>query len=450
MIKIVGVRFRSAGKVYYFDPKDLQVRMGEHVIAETSKGLEYGVISTCTKMVDEELVQQPLRSLVRRATEEDEQKIEALRVKEKEALRVCREKVREHDLDMKMVDAEYSFDGSKVLFFFTADGRVDFRNLVKDLAGVFHVRIELRQIGVRDETRMLGGIGTCGRELCCATFLRDFQPVSIKMAKEQNLSLNPSKISGTCGRLMCCLKNEEATYEYLNARMPKMGEEAITADGQTGKVIELDVLRQRVRVLFEEGDAKEVETFPVGELTFRPRKKKDPAQQGKKTRAEKAEKPDKDQNGDAAGGQDTVKAEKSEKNPKRGEKAARPDHRDQGEKSVRSDQKDRGEKAARPDQKDRGEKTVRADRRDQGEKTARPEHRDEGDNTGKAERSEHRRPRRRKSPRTEGGAEAAPAAQAQPSGSADEKGAEDRNSYRKRRRHRPRRPEGQGQAGADA
>lgn len=414
MIKIVGVRFRSAGKVYYFDPKDLQVRMGEHVIAETSKGLEYGVISTCTKMVDEELVQQPLRSLVRQATEEDEQKIEALRVKEKEALRVCREKVREHDLDMKMVDAEYSFDGSKILFFFTADGRVDFRNLVKDLAGVFHVRIELRQIGVRDETRMLGGIGTCGRELCCATFLRDFQPVSIKMAKEQNLSLNPSKISGTCGRLMCCLKNEEATYEYLNARMPKMGEEAITADGQTGKVIELDVLRQRVRVLFEEGDAKEVETFPVGELTFRPRKKKDPAQQGKKTRAEKAEKPDKDQNGDAAGGQDTVKAEKSEKNPKRGEKAARPDHRDQGEK------------------------------------TARPEHRDEGDNTGKAERSEHRRPRRRKSPRTEGGAEAAPAAQAQPSGSADEKGAEDRNSYRKRRRHRPRRPEGQGQAGADA
>lgn len=414
MIKIVGVRFRSAGKVYYFDPKDLQVRMGEHVIAETSKGLEYGVISTCTKMVDEELVQQPLRSLVRQATEEDEQKIEALRVKEKEALRVCREKVREHDLDMKMVDAEYSFDGSKVLFFFTADGRVDFRNLVKDLAGVFHVRIELRQIGVRDETRMLGGIGTCGRELCCATFLRDFQPVSIKMAKEQNLSLNPSKISGTCGRLMCCLKNEEATYEYLNARMPKMGEEAITADGQTGKVIELDVLRQRVRVLFEEGDAKEVETFPVGELTFRPRKKKDPAQQGKKTRTEKAEKPDKDQNGDAAGGQDTVKAEKSEKNPKRGEKAARPDHRDQGEK------------------------------------TARPEHRDEGDNTGKAERSEHRRPRRRKSPRTEGGAEAAPAAQAQPSGSADEKGAEDRNSYRKRRRHRPRRPEGQGQAGADA
>ncbi len=282
MIKIVGVRFRNAGKVYYFNPNDLQVRIGEHVIAETSKGLEYGTISTCTKMVDEELVLQPLRCLVRKATPEDEEKIVSLRSKEKEALKVCREKVREHELDMKMVDAEYSFDASKVLFYFTADGRVDFRNLVKDLAAVFHVRIELRQIGVRDETRMLGGIGICGRELCCATYLREFQPVSIKMAKEQNLSLNPAKISGTCGRLMCCLKNEEATYEFLNAKMPKMGEEAVTADGMTGKVVELDVLRQRVRVLFEEGDTKEIETFPVADLTFRPRKKKDPSQQGKK------------------------------------------------------------------------------------------------------------------------------------------------------------------------
>ncbi len=289
MIKIVGVRFRNAGKVYYFNPNDLQVRIGEHVIAETSKGLEYGTISTCTKMVDEELVLQPLRSLVRKATEEDEEKMVSLRIKEKEALKVCREKVREHELDMKMVDAEYSFDASKVLFYFTADGRVDFRNLVKDLAAVFHVRIELRQIGVRDETRMLGGIGICGRELCCATYLREFQPVSIKMAKEQNLSLNPAKISGTCGRLMCCLKNEEATYEFLNAKMPKMGEEAVTADGMVGKVVELDVLRQRVRVLFEEEDTKEIETFPVADLTFRPRKKKDPSAQGKKNKAEKSE-----------------------------------------------------------------------------------------------------------------------------------------------------------------
>ncbi len=316
MVKIVGVRFRSAGKVYYFNPKDLQVRIGEHVIAETSKGLEYGTISTCTKMVDEELVLQPLRSLVRKATEEDEEKIVSLRVKEKEALRVCREKVREHELEMKMVDAEYSFDASKVLFYFTADGRVDFRNLVKDLASVFHVRIELRQIGVRDETRMLGGIGICGRELCCATFLREFQPVSIKMAKEQNLSLNPAKISGTCGRLMCCLKNEEATYEFLNAKMPKLGEEAVTSEGVVGKVVELDVLRQRVRVLFEEDDTKEMETFKVSELTFHPKKKKDPSQQGKK----KSEKNDEERRPEGKGGK-REPGKNAEGRPENGENA---------------------------------------------------------------------------------------------------------------------------------
>ncbi len=297
MIKIVGVRFRNAGKVYYFDPKDYALRVGDHVIVETSKGPEYGVITTGCKMVADDQVAQPLRAVVRIASEEDEALIAEIRQKEKEALKVCREKVREHELDMKMVGAEYAFDGSKMLFYFTADGRVDFRELVKDLAGVFHMRIELRQIGVRDETRMLGGIGTCGRELCCATYLREFQPVSIKMAKEQNLSLNPAKISGTCGRLMCCLKNEEETYEFLNARMPKMGSEAITPDGQTGKVVELDVLRQRVRVLFEEGDTKELEYFPVEELTFQPRKKKDSTAQdqgkNKGKKAEKAEKTEK-------------------------------------------------------------------------------------------------------------------------------------------------------------
>ena len=342
MIKIVGVRFRSAGKVYYFDPRDLQLRTGDKVIAETSKGLDYGVISTCTKMVDEELVQQPLRAIVRKTTPEDEEKIEELRLKEKEALKVCREKVREHELEMKMVNAEYSFDGTKVLFYFTADGRVDFRSLVKDLAGVFHVRIELRQIGVRDETRMLGGIGICGRELCCATFLSEFQPVSIKMAKEQNLSLNPTKISGTCGRLMCCLKNEEATYEFLNARMPKMGEEAVTADGQVGKVIELDVLHQRVRVLFEENDTKEIETFPVDVLTFRPKKKKDPSQQGKKARGEKNGKPGKD-----------PKAEKLEKGEKT-ERAGKPEKSGQGEKSGKPERSERN---------DTDEQTGRFDRR---------------------------------------------------------------------------------------
>ena len=363
MIKIVGVRFRSAGKVYYFDPKALELKVGDHVIAETSKGLEYGIVSTCMKMVDEELVQQPLRALNRKATQEDEEKIDALREKEKEALRVCREKVREHKLDMKMVDAEYSFDGSKVLFYFTADGRVDFRNLVKDLAGIFHVRIELRQIGVRDETRMLGGIGICGRELCCATFLRDFQPVSIKMAKEQNLSLNPTKISGTCGRLMCCLKNEEATYEYLNARMPKLGEEAITADGQSGKVVELDVLRQRVRVLFEEGDSKELETFPVESLTFKPRKKKDPSQQGKKAKAEKGER--------SESGEKDDRTERIEKGERAGQ-SEKSDRIERLEKSDRAEKGERSERSERPERSEKGERIERGEKAERRERFEKP------------------------------------------------------------------------------
>ena len=266
MIRIVGVRFRSAGKVYYFDPKDLQVRMGDHVIAETSKGPEYGIISTCMKMVDEELVQQPLRSLVRLATEEDEQRIDMLRVREKEALRVCREKVREHELEMKMVDAEYSFDGSKLLFYFTADDRVDFRELVKDLAYVFKTRIELRQIGVRDEAKMLGGLGPCGRPVCCKQFLDDFRPVTIKMAKEQNLALSPTKISGLCGRLMCCLQYEESCYEQMHKLMPKTGKEIETPDG-VGIVVENNVITERTKVkLTAEDGTIDIREYPYEDL----------------------------------------------------------------------------------------------------------------------------------------------------------------------------------------
>ena len=456
MIKIVGVRFRSAGKVYYFDPRDLMLRMGDMVIAETSKGLDYGVISTCMKMVDETLVQQPLRPILRKTTPEDEEKIKALQAREKEALKVCREKVREHELEMKMVNAEYSFDETKVLFYFTADGRVDFRSLVKDLASVFHVRIELRQIGVRDETRMLGGIGICGRELCCATFLRDFQPVSIKMAKEQNLSLNPAKISGACGRLMCCLKNEEATYEFLNAKMPKMGEEAITADGQVGKVIELDVLRQRVRVLFEEGDTKEAEIFPVEALTFRPKKKKDPSQQGKKAKAEKNgkdEKPEKTEKGPKTGKAEkseytgkAVKGEKGEKGEStqkagRGEKGESIQKTGKGEKGESTQKAGRGEKSRKTGKGEKGENLQKSAKSERYEQAARSENRDrpvradrkDGD---QEERSERRHPRRRKNTRQEEGA-------AQP-GMGDSLGAEtaggdpEKNNARKHRRHRPR------------
>lgn len=274
MIKIAGVRFRNAGKVFYFDPKDFALSMGNHVIVETARGPEYGTVSARIREVEDDMVTLPLHSVIRIATEEDDKKIKEYRQKEREALGICREKIHKHKLNMKLVNAEYSFDGSKILFYFTADGRIDFRDLVKDLASVFRMRIELRQIGVRDETRMLGGLGSCGRELCCASYLTDFVPVSIKMAKEQDLSLNPAKISGVCGRLMCCLKNEEDIYEELNAKMPKVGEEAVTPDGISGEVIEVYVLRQRCRVLFEDGDSKEIQEYDVQDLNFRSKGRK--------------------------------------------------------------------------------------------------------------------------------------------------------------------------------
>ena len=220
MAKVIGVRFRSAGKVYYFAPEDLDISQGDHVVVETARGVEYGYVVLGIKEVDDDKIIQPLKPVMRVATPEDDEKAEKNREKEKEAFKICLEKIRKHELEMKLIDAEYTFDNNKVLFYFTADGRIDFRELVKELAAVFKTRIELRQIGVRDETKILGGIGICGRPLCCHSYLADFVPVSIKMAKEQNLSLNPTKISGVCGRLMCCLKNEQETYEELNSRLP--------------------------------------------------------------------------------------------------------------------------------------------------------------------------------------------------------------------------------------
>ncbi|MCD7761591.1 MAG: stage 0 sporulation family protein [Lachnospiraceae bacterium] len=275
MVKIIGVRFRDAGKVYYFDPKSFEIHAGNHVIVETAQGIEYGTaIGGVREVTDDEIVQ-PLKEVVRVATADDDARALRCKEKEKEAMVICREKIAKRGLEMKLIDAEYTFDNSKLLFYFTADGRVDFRELVKDLASVFRMRIELRQVGVRDETKLLGGIGICGRVLCCHSYLSDFAPVSIRMAKEQNLSLNPTKISGVCGRLMCCLKNEEETYEYLNSRMPGQGDTVTTADGRQGTVQGLNVLRQRVKVLFEENDEKEIEEFDVADLTFRPRRKKE-------------------------------------------------------------------------------------------------------------------------------------------------------------------------------
>jgi cell fate regulator YaaT (PSP1 superfamily) len=274
MVKIIGVRFRNVGKIYYFGPKDHDLQVGDHVIVETARGVEFGHVVLAPRDVDEKSVIQPLRDVLRPATVEDEEREAKNRDKEKEAHQICLQKIQDHGLEMKLIDVEYTFDNNKVLFYFTADGRVDFRALVKDLASVFKTRIELRQIGVRDETKILGGIGICGRPLCCHTYLTEFAPVSIKMAKEQNLSLNQTKISGACGRLMCCLKNEQEIYEELNKKLPGIGDTVTTKEGLQGKVHSVSVLRQHVRVLVEVNDEKEIRDYKVEDLRFRPRKKK--------------------------------------------------------------------------------------------------------------------------------------------------------------------------------
>ena len=274
MEKVVGVRFRNVGKIYYFNPKNYKVKVGDHVIVEPARGVEYGRVVLEPRSVKEDEVVHPLKEVLRVATKEDEDHEAENRQKEKEAFKICKKKIREHGLDMKLIDAEYTFDNNKVLFYFTADGRIDFRQLVKDLASVFKTRIELRQIGVRDETKILGGIGICGRTLCCHTYLSEFAPVSIKMAKEQNLSLNQTKISGVCGRLMCCLKNEQETYEELNRNLPGIGDMVTTPQGVSGTVQSVNVLRQMVKIVVEVNDEKEIQEFPVRDLRFRPKRKK--------------------------------------------------------------------------------------------------------------------------------------------------------------------------------
>lgn len=278
MTKVIGVRFRTAGKVYFFLPGEYEVSAGDHVIVETVRGVEYGYVVMGPKEVEDDKLIQPVKTILRIATKEDDITAEENKKKEKEAFSICLEKIARHNLEMKLIDAEYTFDNNKVLFYFTADGRVDFRELVKDLASVFKTRIELRQIGVRDETKILGGIGICGRPLCCHSYLAEFAPVSIKMAKEQNLSLNPTKISGTCGRLMCCLKNEEETYEELNRRLPNTGDWVTTPEGLKGEVSSVSVLRQLVKVIVEVNDEKEIREYKVDELKFKKRHRKEKMQ----------------------------------------------------------------------------------------------------------------------------------------------------------------------------
>ena len=284
MTKVIGVRFRTAGKIYYFDPLKYNIKKGDHVIVETARGMEFGTVVADPKEVEDDKVVQPLKPVLRVANERDIEQEKANKKKEKDAFQVCLEKIKKHNLEMKLIDAEYTFDNNKVLFYFTADGRIDFRELVKDLASVFKTRIELRQIGVRDETKIIGGMGICGRTLCCHAHLSEFVPVSIKMAKEQNLSLNPTKISGVCGRLMCCLKHEQDTYEELNRRLPGVGDYVTTDDGLKGEVHSVNVLRQLVKVVVDVDDEKEIREYKVEQLRFKRRHgKKNNKQQNQKS-----------------------------------------------------------------------------------------------------------------------------------------------------------------------
>lgn len=275
MTKIIGVRFRNAGKIYYFGPAGMDIRTGDHVIVETARGIEYGYVVLGVREMEDDKVIQPLKPIIRMATKADDEVERKNHEKEKDAFKICKEKIRKHGLQMKLIDAEYTFDNNKVLFYFTADGRIDFRELVKDLASVFKTRIELRQVGVRDETKIVGGIGICGRTLCCHSYLSEFIPVSIKMAKEQNLSLNPTKISGVCGRLMCCLKNEEETYEELNSKLPNVGDYVTTDDNLKGEVQSVSVLRQLVKVIVTIKDEKEIREYRVDQLKFKPRRRRE-------------------------------------------------------------------------------------------------------------------------------------------------------------------------------
>lgn len=366
MIKVVGIRFQRAGKIYYFDPLDYDLETAMHVIVETARGVEMGTVLIPPKEVEDDKVIQPLKPVIRVATDEDEKVMERNKEKEAEAYVICKEKIAKHGLEMKLVAAEYTFDNNKLLFYFTADGRIDFRELVKDLASVFRTRIELRQIGVRDETKMLGGIGICGRELCCKSYLTDFVPVSIKMAKEQNLSLNPTKISGVCGRLMCCLKNEQDTYEYLNSRLPAVGDYVTTPGGMKGEVQSINVLRQVVKVVVDNGEEKELIEYPVDDLQFTPKRRKD---------VKVTEEELKELEGLEDSGTEAAEEEKPER-PARNNYQ----QRDNQNRGNRYNQNNRGEREdRRPSNRDRRNDSERSnDHGNQGERSEQNRHKNNG------------------------------------------------------------------------
>ena len=373
-VHVIGVRFKNAGKVFYFNPRDLVVRHGTHVIVETVRGIEYGTVAGFPMNIKVSKLTQPLKDVIRIATPEDDETERSNRAKEKEAYRICQEKIRQHGLEMKLINAEYTFDNSKVLFYFTADGRVDFRDLVKDLASVFRTRIELRQIGVRDETKILGGYGICGRPLCCHTWMSDFIPVSIKMAKEQNLSLNPGKISGVCGRLMCCLKNEAETYEELNRSLPKVGDEVQGKDGLSGLVESVNVLRQTVRILVDVDDEKEYHEYHVDDLTVLRRRRRG----GGRARKD---------NIDSKEAQELEKLESQERQNQ--------NSREKGDRQNRGNRQNRGDNGNRDNNGNRGDNQERGERQNRGDNGNR-DNQNRGDNGNRDNRSRSNRNRGRR------------------------------------------------------
>lgn len=386
MIKVIGVRFRTAGKIYFFDPLNFEIKRGDHVIVETARGIEFGTVMTGVTEVEDEKVIQPLKPVIRIANQRDIEQEANNKIKEKEAFRVCLEKIRKHELEMKLIDAEYTFDNNKVLFYFTADGRIDFRELVKDLASVFKTRIELRQIGVRDETKIVGGIGICGRPLCCHSYLSDFIPVSIKMAKEQNLSLNPTKISGVCGRLMCCLKNEEETYEELNRRLPGIGDYVITEDGLKGEVQSVNVLRQLVKVVVEQGDEKEIKEYPVEQLQFKHRHGKKEKVELSKEEMRELEKLEEEEQ------QESREAGESQENRNRQDGEQRRENRNRQDGEQHRDNRNRQDGEQRRDNRNRQDGEQRHENRNRQENEQRRDSRsrqsDEQNQSGEQQRED--------------------------------------------------------------
>ena len=372
MAMVIRVRFKRANKLYDFDPAGLDLHNGMHVVTETARGVELGECMSGILEVPDDHIPAPLKPIMRIATEQDMLTQKRNEEYEKEAFDIAIERIAEHNLEMKLVDVEYAFDHSKIIFYFTANGRVDFRLLVKNLASIFKTRIELRQIGVRDEAKMLGGIGPCGRPICCRTFLSDFTPVSIKMAKEQNLSLNPTKISGLCDRLMCCLKYEQDQYEATRKRMPRVGREIITPDG-VGTINAINVLEETVRVRIAVGDSFELREYPIDDCQ-RPEQHGVPAQE----KQERREKVDKGEN-----------AEKDERREKQ-DRAEKPDKQDKGESREKTDKQDKGERREKPakpekaDKQDKGERREKADKQDKGERAPRQKRPD------RADKGEHR------------------------------------------------------------